>query len=83
VAPNLSEIECNDSDDEIGDNQESDHSSGISDSEQSDRQAGPVVSGWDVVKSGLFISCPYQILWKYFMQGTQDNLHNHVNFRSF
>lgn len=34
------------SDKEIGDNEESDCKSGTSDSEQSDRQAAPAVSGW-------------------------------------
>jgi hypothetical protein len=45
VDENLSEVEPSDSDDEICDNQESDHRRGLSDSEQSHRQVDPVASG--------------------------------------
>jgi hypothetical protein len=61
VDENISEVESSDNDNEIGDNQESDHRSGTSDSNQGDGQAVPVASGWPNVKCGLFISCPYQI----------------------
>jgi hypothetical protein len=47
VDENLSEVESGDSDNEIDDNQESDHKSSTSDS---DRQVAPVVSGWCDVK---------------------------------
>jgi hypothetical protein len=46
VDENISEVESSDSDNEICGNQESGHKSGTSDSEQSDRQAAPAVSGW-------------------------------------
>jgi hypothetical protein len=45
VDENLSEVESSDNDNETGDNQESDRKSGTTDSEQSDWQAAPVVSG--------------------------------------
>jgi hypothetical protein len=45
VDENLSEAESSDRNNEIGDNQESDCKSCTSDSEQSDSQAVPVVSG--------------------------------------
>jgi hypothetical protein len=45
VDDNISEVESSESDNEIGDNQECDYRSGISDSEQSDRQVAPAISG--------------------------------------
>jgi hypothetical protein len=45
VTKNLSQDQCGDSDDEIGDNHEHDCKSSISHSEQSDRIVALVVSG--------------------------------------
>jgi hypothetical protein len=48
VDENLSEVEYNESDNESGHSQESDCKSIVSNSEQSYRQAAPVVSGWHI-----------------------------------
>jgi hypothetical protein len=62
IDENLSETESNDSN-ETGDNQESDHKGGTSDSEQSNRQATPVVSGWCDVRWQMKIWLLVVPLW--------------------
>jgi hypothetical protein len=85
VDENFSEVESSDSGDKIDENQESDHKSGASVSQQSDRHAA-IVSRWHDMKCGLFISCPYQISILHvcaLIQRTHNNLHNNVNVGSF
>jgi hypothetical protein len=53
VHENLPDVECGDSHNEIGDNQESDCKSGTSDSEQTDEQAASVVTAWCDVKQQM------------------------------